>query len=108
MTKQAPGVFTKRVWALAMQIPSGRVTTYGLLTIAAGGHPMQSQMITHILGKCPDVDKIPFHRVVYASGKVWLSPKYEKTRLALYKKEGIELDSNGKIKDFANKIYYFR
>ena len=51
--KQKPGEFSKKVIELALTIPPGRVTTYGLLCAAAGGHPMLSRMITHILGKCP-------------------------------------------------------
>jgi alkylated DNA nucleotide flippase Atl1 len=37
-----PGEFTQNVWKLARTIPSGRVTTYGLLAVSAGGHPMTS------------------------------------------------------------------
>ncbi len=107
MSKLPPGEFSRRVWALVLTIPVGKVTTYGLLTIAAGGHPMMSQMITHILSKSPDVDRIPFHRIVCANGRPWLSQKYEKKRLELYKKEGVELDSKGRIVDFDKKIYYF-
>ena len=81
--KQAPGVFSKRVIELALSIPPGRVTTYGYLAVSAGGHPMLAQMITHILSKAPEVDQIPFHRIVYSDGRVWLDPKYAKKRLAL-------------------------
>ncbi|MFA7301275.1 MAG: MGMT family protein [Candidatus Shapirobacteria bacterium] len=76
--KLKPGEFSKKVVELALKIPAGRVTTYGILAQAAGGHPILAQMITHILGKSPDVNKIPFHRIVYSSGKVWLDSKYEK------------------------------
>lgn len=105
--KQSPGLFTKKVWELALRIPPGRVTTYGLLTQAAGGHPMMSRMITHILGKSPDVDKIPWHRIVYSDGRVWLDPKYDKLRRALYKKEGIKLDNKNKIIDFNRLVYTY-
>jgi len=105
--KQKPGEFSKRVVELALKIPEGRVTTYGLLSQSAGGHPMMARMITHILSKSPEVDKIPFHRIVYSSGKVWLSPTYEKERLKLYKKEGIELDKKNKIIDFDKKVFTF-
>ncbi|KKQ63804.1 MAG: hypothetical protein US85_C0014G0036, partial [Candidatus Shapirobacteria bacterium GW2011_GWF1_38_23] len=47
--KQAPGKFSKKVIELALEIPEGRVTTYGLLAVAAGGHPILAQMITSIL-----------------------------------------------------------
>jgi methylated-DNA-protein-cysteine methyltransferase related protein len=105
--KQAPGEFSKKVVKLALSIPPGRVTTYGLLAVSAGGHPMLAQMITHILGKSSEAANIPWHRIVYSNGHVWMSPEYEKIRLKLYKQEGIKLDKNNKIIDFAKIIYYF-
>ena len=105
MTKS--GEFSQKVIKLALSIPSGRVTTYGLITAAAGGHPMLSRMITRILGKSPQVDQIPFHRIVYSNGKIWSDPKYDKWRAKLYKKEGIKVDKNNKIIDFEKIIYTF-
>jgi methylated-DNA-protein-cysteine methyltransferase related protein len=105
--KQKPGEFSKKVVKLALSIPTGRVTTYGLICAAAGGHPMLSRMITHILGKSDQVDQIPFHRIVYSSGKIWSDPKYDKWRAKLYKKEGIKVDKNNKIVDFEKIIYSF-
>ena len=102
-----PGEFTQNVWKLARTIPPGRVTTYGLLAVTAGGHPMLSRMVTAILSKAPDHDQMPWHRIVYSNGHVWMSPKYEKIRRQLYKKEGIKLDKNNKIIDFEKLIYYF-
>jgi methylated-DNA-protein-cysteine methyltransferase related protein len=117
MSKLASGEFTHNVWKLARSIPPGRVVTYGSLAVAAGGHPMMARMITTILSKVPDSDAIPFHRIVYANGKVWLGrrslgevgldPKYTKERLKLYKKEGIKLDKNNRIIDFEKLIYLF-
>lgn len=102
-----PGLFSQNVIRLTRSIPSGRVTTYSQLAIAAGGAPILAQMITHILSKAPDADSLPFHRIVYADGKVWLSPDLKKERLKLYKKEGIKLDKFNRIIDFENIIYYF-
>jgi methylated-DNA-protein-cysteine methyltransferase related protein len=106
MTKK-PGEFSKKVIELALSIPAGRVTTYGLLAAGAGGHPMMSRSITRILGKSDQVDNIPFHRIVYSSGKIWDDPKYDKWRAKLYKKEGIKVDKNNKIIDFEKIIYTF-
>jgi len=103
--KLAPGEFSKNVCQLALRIPSGRVTTYGYLAVAAGGHPFLAQMITTILSKSPDVDKIPFHRIVYSNGQVWLTPKFKKERLKLYRKEGIKLDRKNRIVNF-QKIFF--
>jgi len=105
--KQKPGEFSKKVIELALSIPEGRVTTYGLICAAAGGHPMLSRMITNILGKSDQVDKIPFHRIVYSSGKIWFDPEHNKWRDQLYKQEGIEVDKNNKIINFEKIIYTF-
>ena len=105
--KLKPGEFSKKVVELALKIPEGRVTTYGILAQSAGGHPMMAQMITHILGKSKDYNKIPYHRIVYASGKVWLDEKYKKERLKLYKKEGIKLDKHNKIVNFDEIVWTF-
>lgn len=101
------GSFSQRVWELALSIPEGRVTTYGTIAKAAGGGSMASRSITGILSKAPNNKAIPFHRIVYAGGKVWFSPQYEKKRRSLYKREGIEVDTRGYIKDFDEIFYDF-
>jgi len=87
--------FSERVIKAALSIPKGKVTTYGAITKACGAGPMASQSITSILAKAYDAGekRIPFHRIVYSGGKVWLDPKYKKERMALYKKEKIDADS---------------
>lgn len=101
------GEFSQKVIKLALSIPSGRVTTYGLITAAAGGHPMLSRVITHILGKSDQVNQIPFHRIVYSNGKIWNDPKHKKWRAKLYKQEGIKVDKNNKIINFEKILYQF-
>lgn len=105
--KQAPGEFSRKVVKLALTIPPGRVTTYGLLAVAAGGHPILAQMVTSILGRSIEREKIPWHRIVYSSGKIWTDPKVDKIRKKLYKAEGIKLDKNNRIIDFEKIIYTF-
>ena len=105
--KKQPSEFSKKVVELALSIPEGRVTTYGLITAAAGGHPMMSRSITRILGHSDQIDKIPFHRIVYSNGKIWSDPKYDKWRAQLYKKEGIKVNKNNKLIDFEKIIYSF-
>ncbi len=106
----APGEFSKRVVALALSVPPGRVTTYGALARAAGGGPMASQSITAILGKAWDNGQkdIPFHRIVYSDGRVWTAPEYHAKRMRLYKKEGIKVDSNNRIQDFRDILFEFK
>ena len=101
--------FSKRVVALALSIPPGRVTTYGRIARAAGAGPMASQSITAILGKAYHAgeERIPFHRIVYADGRVWMHPSDPTKRKALYKKEGIIVDTKGRIENFADILFEF-
>lgn len=102
--------FSERVVAIARSIPKGRVTTYGRIAIAAGGGAMSSQSITGILGKAYDegIKDIPFHRIVYADGRVWMDSSHRTKRLKLYKSEKLELDEKERIKDFQKKLFEFR
>lgn len=102
--------FSERVVEIALGIPKGRVTTYGRIARAAGGGAMSAQSITNILGKAYDagVTEIPFHRIVYADGRVWISEKRRKERMALYKKEGILIDSNDRVKNFQKIVVDFK
>ncbi len=99
--------FSERVVELALQIPPGRVVTYGSLAKAAGGGAMASRSISSILSKYPNAKAIPWHRIVYAGGKVWFTPEYEDKRRKLYKLEGIKLDEKGKIVDFDEVFFDF-
>lgn len=99
--------FSKRVYDLALSIPEGRVTTYGAIAKAAGGGTMASRSITSILSKAPNPKAIPWHRIVYAGGRVWMSPEHEKERLKYYKREGIKLNDRNHIIDFEEIFYDF-
>ena len=102
--------FSERVIKIALSIPKGRVTTYGRIARAAGGGTMASQSITNILGKAwkNGEKNIPFHRIVYADGHIWVDDKHRKERLKLYKKEGIELDEKDRIKNFQSVLIEFK
>ena len=101
--------FSDKVVEAALSIPKGRVTSYGRLAAAAGGGPMATQSVTGILARAYDRGQknIPFHRIVYADGRIWTSPTYDAERKKLYKKEGIELDEKNRIKNFADKVFEF-
>lgn len=99
--------FSQRVYELALSIPEGRVTTYGAIAKAAGGGSMAARSISSILSKAPNPKTIPWHRIIYAGGKVWMSPEYEKLRNKLYKREGIRLNEKGYIIDFEEIFYDF-
>jgi methylated-DNA-protein-cysteine methyltransferase-like protein len=99
--------FSQRVWELALSIPEGRVTTYGAIAKAAGSGSMAARSISPILSKFPNPNVIPWHRIVYAGGKVWITPEYEKKRNTLYKREDIKINKRGYIEDFEELFYDF-
>lgn len=99
--------FSQRVCDLALTIPEGRVTTYGALAKAAGGGAMASRSIGGILSKYPNQGAIPWHRIVYAGGKVWMTDECEEKRRELYELEEIYVNEKGRIKDFDEIFYDF-
>ncbi len=100
--------FSERVVKIALLIPAGKVTTYGRIAKAAGGGAMASQSVTAILGKAYDggETKIPFHRILYADGRIWVDEAHRAKRLALYKKEGIEIEKD-KVKTLQKHLFEF-
>lgn len=106
MAAKKPNLFSERVVQLTLSIPKGRVTTYGRLARMAGGGAMASQSITSILWKAEQrgVKGIPYHRIVYADGRVWMNPKHRAERLALYRKEKIAIDKDDHIIDFKKHL----
>ena len=102
--------FSERVVKIALSIPKGKVTTYGTIARAAGAGPMAARSISSILGKAHQngVKNIPWHRIVYSGGKVWLDTRHKKSRLALYKKEEIKLDKNNRIINFRDIFIEFK
>lgn len=101
--------FSQRVYELALTIPPGYITTYGILAKAAGGGAMAARSITSILGKAPNQSSIPYHRIVYSNGTAWLPTrrKDKKDRQDLYAAEDITVDDKGKIYDFEEILWHF-
>ena len=102
--------FSERVIKIALSIPPGRVSTYGRIARAAGGGGMSAQSITSILGTAYDegVRNIPFHRIVYADGRIWIDARHRAERMKLYKKEGIQIDKKDKIENFRDILFEFK
>lgn len=101
--------FSERVVEAALAIPFGKVTTYGRIARAAGGPSFTAQSITSILGKAWErgVRNIPFHRIVYSDGRIWMNPECHGERMKKYWREGIQVDANGKIMNFREALFEF-
>ncbi len=70
---------------------------------------MASQSVTAILAKAYKEGKtsIPFHRIVYADGSIWVDEVRRLERMKLYKQEGIEVNKNNKIVNFKDILLEF-
>jgi len=62
-----PQTFQQKVYALAKQIPKGKVATYGQLAKMAGS-PGASRAVGMCMKNNPDAKTIPCHRVVSSTG----------------------------------------
>jgi methylated-DNA-protein-cysteine methyltransferase related protein len=82
------------VYALARQIPRGRVTTYGALARALGMHHGARQ-VGWAMAVCDD--SVPAHRVVNAQGTLSGHRGGVELRRALLEEEGVEFDAAGRI-----------
>lgn len=102
--------FSERVVELAQKIPPGNVTTYGRIARAAGGGGMSAQSITSVLSKAwkRGVRDIPWHRIVYADGRIWVNERQRTERMKLYKKEGVKIDDHDRVKDFRQVLFDFK
>lgn len=61
--------FSERVLQIVMQIPFGRVTTYGHIAYALGSKK-SSRMVGYALNSVHNRDEIPCHRVINRNGEL--------------------------------------
>ncbi|NWK06651.1 MGMT family protein [Marine Group I thaumarchaeote] len=94
-----------RVYTKLLQVPEGKVTTYGDLAKAVGLENGQRAIGT-IMKKNPFPGIVPCHRVVKSDGKIGGFVYGERVKLQMLVKEGIKI-KDGKIIDFAKEKFYF-
>ncbi|HEX5457797.1 MAG TPA: MGMT family protein [Candidatus Nitrosotalea sp.] len=93
-----------KVYKKLLQVPKGKVTTYGELAKAVGLKNGQ-RAIGRIMNKNPFPVIVPCHRVILSSGKIGGYAWGEKIKSNMLSKEGIEI-KKGKILD-KDTIYRF-
>ena len=95
----------KKIYKKLLQVPKGKITTYGELAKAVGLKNGQ-RAIGRIMNKNPYPVIIPCHRVVNSNGKIGGYAYGDDVKNKMLTKEGIEI-RNGKILDFEKRIYKF-
>ena len=94
-----------KVYAKLLQVPEGKVTTYGDLAKAVGLENGQ-RTIGIIMKKNPFPGIVPCHRVVKSDGKIGGYAYGEMVKSKMLTKEGIKI-KDGKIIDFDKEKFYF-
>lgn len=95
----------KKVYKKLLEVPKGKITTYGELAKAIGLKNGQ-RVIGKIMNKNPYPVIVPCHRVIKSGGKIGGYAWGEKVKAKMLSDEGIKI-KNGKILDVEKSIYRF-
>ena len=94
-----------KVYKKLLQVPEGKITTYGDLAKAVGLVNGQ-RAIGSIMKKNPFPVIVPCHRVVQSNGEIGGYAYGKKVKSHMLSKEGIKI-RDGKIIDFNKKKFSF-
>ena len=94
-----------KVYRKLLEVPKGKVTTYGELGKAVGLKNGQ-RIIGTIMKKNRFPVIVPCHRVVKSDGKIGGYVYGERVKSSMLTNEGIKI-KNGKIIDFDKQKFYF-
>ena len=95
----------QKVYKKLLDVPKGKITTYGDLAKAVGLKNGQ-RLIGKIMNKNPYPVLVPCHRVVMSTGKIGGYAYGEIVKMKILSDEGIEI-TNGKIESFDKKLFKF-
>ena len=99
-----PTEFEKKVYALCKKIPIGKVGTYKEIGKALKRKGQVYRAVGRALKNNQYALKVPCHRIVNSDGSIGGFNKGIKKKIALLKKEGIEI-KNGKIINFGKRLF---
>jgi len=95
----------KKIYKKLLEVPKGKITTYGELAKAVGLKNGQ-RAVGKIMNNNPYPVIIPCHRVIKSDGKIGGYAYGEEIKSNMLTKEGVKIQ-NGKILDLENTIYRF-
>ena len=98
-------MLSTKVYRKLLQVPKGKVTTYGELAKVVGLKNGQ-RVIGMIMKKNPFPVIVPCHRVVKSDSKIGGYAYGERVKSKMLAAEGIKI-KDGKIIDFDKKKFYF-
>ena len=90
-------LFLQQIYIVIYQIPVGKVSTYGDIAKMAG-FPGYARHVGKALSNLPKDSKLPWFRVINSVGKISLKGDSYLRQKQKLEAEGIEVNSNGKVK----------
>jgi methylated-DNA-protein-cysteine methyltransferase-like protein len=94
---RSPLDFTRRVRDLIRAVPRGKVTSYGRIA-ALAGDARQARQVAWILHASAEKERLPWHRVINAAGRISLPPasggREQRRRLEA---EGVRFGPGGRL-----------
>ena len=94
-----------KVYKKLLDVPKGKITTYGDLGKAVGLKNGQ-RIIGKIMNKNPYPVLVPCHRVVMSTGKIGGYSYGQNVKTKMLSDEGIEI-INGSIENFNKRLFRF-
>lgn len=88
----------QKIYQTIMNIPRGRVATYGQIAELAG-FPRQARMVGYALHALPSGSNVPWHRVINAQGEIsqHSDPMYSQIQQKLLEAEGVFFNNQNRI-----------
>ena len=91
---QARAPLTERILAVIKAIPKGKVASYGQVAALAGS-PRGARQVARVLHSLSGKEKLPWHRVIGASGMISLPAESGAEQARRLRREGVAVDARG-------------
>jgi len=87
---------TLRIIEAIRAIPSGRVSSYRDIALAAG-LPNGARQTVRVLHSLSEKFELPWHRVIRSNGSIALKGEGKELQIQLLRSEGVDVSSTGRI-----------
>ena len=96
--------FDQRCYELLLQIPKGKVTTYGEIAHTLGTKAYRA--VGQALNRNPNLVEVSCHRVVKSNGEVGGYAGGLSRKIELLRQEGVDVSEDGQV-DLSKYLYVF-
>jgi methylated-DNA-protein-cysteine methyltransferase-like protein len=93
---QERAALTERILMVIKAIPKGKVASYGQVAAMAGS-PRGARQVARVLHSLSGKEKLPWHRVLGASGGISLPAAAGAEQARKLRRENVTVDERGKV-----------